>query len=94
MLVPPARNQRTLRQHWGGVAQRLGNSPSVDWRGLLWLGLVLSPFVAVICGVWLALPVQPRRSDVKPVGIVSPAVDRNNDGYVEKLGPILGWMEP
>ena len=98
MLVPPAKNQRTVRQYWGGVARRFRNSPSkyrAAWRGLLWLGLVLSAFVAVICGVWLALPAQPRRSDVKPInGIVSPAVDRNNDGYVEKLGPILGWTEP
>jgi hypothetical protein len=72
-------------------------SPSkyhADWRGLLWLGLVLSAGVAVICGLWLALPAQPRR-DVKPIEIiVSPAADRNDDGYVEKLRPILGWTEP
>jgi hypothetical protein len=96
VLVPPAKNQRTLR--WGRFAQRFGNSPSkyhADRRGLLWLGLVLAPLVAIICGVWLALPAQPTRKDVKPINrIVSPALDRNDDGYVEKLRPILGWKEP
>ena len=54
----------------------------------------MSAVVAVICGLWLALPTQPRR-DVKSIDrIVSPVADRNDDGYVEKLGPILGWMEP
>ena len=97
MLVPPAKNQRTVRPHWGRFAQRLRISPGkyhADWRELLWLGLVLSAVVAVICGLWLALPTQPRR-DVKSIDrIVSPMADRNDDGYVEKLGPILGWMEP
>ena len=58
----------------------------------------MSAVVAVICGLWLALPAQPRRDarrDVKSIDrIVSPVADRNDDGYVEKLGPILGWMEP
>jgi len=97
VLVPPAKNQRTVRPYWGRFAQRLQVSPSkyhADWRGLLWLGLVLSAGVAVICGLWLALPAQPGR-DVKPIeSIVSPAADRNDDGYVEKLRPILGWTEP
>lgn len=54
----------------------------------------MSAGVAVICGLWLALPAQPGR-DVKPIeSIVSPAADRNDDGYVEKLRPILGWTEP
>ena len=53
------------------------------------------PLVAAFCGVWFALPAQPLGRDVKPINsLVPPAADHNNDGYVEKLGPISGWTEP
>ena len=98
MLVPPAKKQRTVRQYWGRVAQRFRSRPSeyrVDWAGLLWVGLVLMPLVAAFCGLWFTLHAQPVRRDVKPVNsVVSPVADRNDDGYVEGLGPILGWTEP
>jgi hypothetical protein len=55
----------------------------------------LLPLVAAFCGVWFALPAHPVHSNVKPINsIVSPAADHNDDGYVEKLRPILGWTEP
>jgi len=98
VLVPPAKNDRTVRQHWRRAAQRFRGGASkyrADWRILLWVGLVLSPVVAVICAAWLARSPQPLRRDVRPVdAIVAPAVDHNNDGYVEGLRPIIRWTEP
>jgi len=96
VLVPPARDDRTLHQHWRRVAQR--GSPRkyrADWRILLWVGLVLSPVVAVICAGWFARSPPPMRRDVRPGdAIVAPVVDHNNDGYVEELKPIVRWTEP
>ena len=94
MLVRPARDGPAV--HWRRAAQR--SSPrkyGADWRILLWIVLVLSPLVAVICAGWLVRSPQPMQRDVRPVdAIVAPTVDHNNDGYVEEVGPIVRWTEP
>lgn len=90
MLVPPAvsKTGRTTRR-------RLRGKYCADWRILLLVGLASVLVVAFICGVRLAPPARPVRSDAKPVdSIVAAPVDRNNDDYVELLRPIAGWTEP